>query len=166
MFRSWTQADTPLAEALWCDAEVTHYFGGAMTAAQAHDRLSIERQRESQLDFQYWPMFLRETGEFAGCAGLRTWQMDANTIEAGVHLMRSAWGKRLGEEALRAVLDYGFRRLAPPVIVAGHGIGHSASQALLERVGFEYTHNIHWGPKAIEVRMYAMRPEQLRASSE
>ena len=107
-------------------------------------------------------MFLRETGEFAGCAGLRQWQMDPETIEVGVHLMRCAWGLRLGEEALRAVLAYGFDTLSLPRIVAGHGIGHDNSQKLLERVGFGYTHTIEWGPKAIEVRMYAMNADMLR----
>ena len=155
-FRSWTDKDTALAEALWCDPEVTHYFGGAMTREQARDRLHTERERELRLGIQYWPMFLRETGEFAGCAGLRPWQMDSETIETGVNLMRSAWGLRLGEEALRAVLAHGFDTLGLPRIVAGHGIGHDNSQKLLERVGFGYTHNILWGPKAIEVRMYAI----------
>jgi [ribosomal protein S5]-alanine N-acetyltransferase len=133
-FRSWTEKDAALAEALWCDSEVTHYFGGAMTREQAHNRLDIERERENRLGVQYWPMFLRETGEFVGCAGLRQWQMDPKMIEAGVHLMRSSWGLRLGEEALRAVLAYGFETLGLPTIVAGHGIGHNNSQKLLERV--------------------------------
>jgi ribosomal-protein-alanine N-acetyltransferase len=155
-FRSWTEEDAALAEALWCDSEVTHYFGGAMTREQAHTRLEIERKCENRLGVQYWPMFLRETGEFAGCAGLRPWQMDAKTIEAGVHLMRSSWGLRLGEEALRAVLAYGLDALGLATIVAGHGAGHNNSQKLLERVGFAYTHNILWGAKAIEVRMYAI----------
>jgi RimJ/RimL family protein N-acetyltransferase len=82
--------------------------------------------------------------------------MDPRTIEAGVHLMRSAWGLRLGEEALRAVLAHGFDALGLPTIVAGHGIGHDNSQRLLERVGFGYTHNTTWGAEAIEVRVYAM----------
>jgi RimJ/RimL family protein N-acetyltransferase len=155
-FRSWTENDAALAEALWCDPEVTHYFGGAMTIEQARARIDSERERENSLGIQYWPVFFRDTGEFVGCAGLRPWQMDPNTIEAGVHLMRSAWGQRLGEEALRAVLAYGFDMLGLPTIVAGHGIGHDNSQKLLERVGFGYTHNIKWGPKAIEVRMYAI----------
>lgn len=158
-FRSWSEDDTGFAEALWCDPEVTRYFGGAMTREEAHARLEIERERERRLGFQYWPMFLRETGEFVGCAGLREWQMDAGTIEAGVHVMRSAWGLRLGEEAIRAVLAYGFGTLKLPVIVAGHGMGHENSQKLLERVGFRYTHNILWGPKEIEVRMYAVTRE-------
>jgi ribosomal-protein-alanine N-acetyltransferase len=78
--------------------------------------------------------------------------------------MRSAWGLRLGEEALRAVLAHGFGTLGLPIIVAGHGIGHENSQKLLERVGFDYTHNIMWGPKAIEVRIYAISAEIWRST--
>jgi len=89
-FRSWTEEDAALAEALWCDPEVTHFFGGAMTREQVRARLEIELERENSLGMQYWPMFLRETGEFAGCAGLRPWSMDPATIEVGVNLMRSA----------------------------------------------------------------------------
>jgi [ribosomal protein S5]-alanine N-acetyltransferase len=164
-FRSWTDQDTALAEALWCDPEVTHFFGGAMTPEQARDRLHTELERETGLGIQYWPMFLRETGEFAGCAGLRPWQMDPETIEVGVNLMRSAWGLRLGEEALRAVLAHGFDTLGLPSIVAGHGIGHDNSQKLLQRVGFGYTHNIMWGPKPIEVRIYAISAEIWRSTT-
>jgi RimJ/RimL family protein N-acetyltransferase len=82
--------------------------------------------------------------------------MDPNTIEAGVNLMRSVWGLRLGEEALRAVLAYGFESLDLPMIVAGHGREHENSRKLLERVGFRYTHDILWGPRDIEVCMWAI----------
>lgn len=163
-FRSWTEKDTELAEALWCDPEVTNYFGGPMTREQAQDRLHAERERETRLGMQYWPIFLRETGDFAGRAGLRPWQMDPEITEVGVHLMRSAWGLRLGEEALRAVLAHGFQTLGLPLIVAGHGIGHDNSRKLLERVGFGYTQNILWGPKAIEVRIYSISAEMWRST--
>jgi ribosomal-protein-alanine N-acetyltransferase len=160
VFRSWSELDQPLAEALWCDPEVTHYFGGAITPDQARHRLNLERENEARLGMQYWPMFFRESGAFAGCAGLRQWQMDPTLIEAGVHLMRSAWGLRLGEEALRAVLAHAFDKLRLPTIVAGHGIGHANSQRLLERIGFTYTSNRSWGPKAIEVRIYTLSAER------
>jgi RimJ/RimL family protein N-acetyltransferase len=164
MFRSWTEDDAALAEALWCDPEVTRYFGGAMTRKQAHKRLEMELERERRIGVQYWPMFLRDTGEFVGCAGLREWQMDPATMEAGVNLMRSAWGLRLGEEGLCAVLAYGFETLGLPKMVAGHGVGHENSKKLLEGVGFGYTHDILWGPKEIEVRMYAISEERWRAA--
>jgi [ribosomal protein S5]-alanine N-acetyltransferase len=158
-FRSWTDNDTALAESLWCDPEVTRFFGGAMSREQAHDRLLAECERDRSLGMQYWPMFIRETGEFAGCAGLRPWSMDPETIEAGVNLMRSAWGQRLGEEALLAILAHAFDKLGLPVIVAGHGIAHDNSRKLLERTGFKYTHDIMWGPQKIEVSMWEMTAE-------
>jgi [ribosomal protein S5]-alanine N-acetyltransferase len=158
-FRSWAAEDSDLAEALWCDPEVTFYFGGAMTRQQAQERLRLECEGGDSRGIQYWPIFLRDTGEFAGCAGLRPWSMDPSVLEAGVNLMRSAWGLRLGEEALLAVLAYGFGTLRAPKIVAGHGIEHKNSQKLLERVGFEYTHNIAWGPAKIDVCMWAITAE-------
>lgn len=63
-FRSWTDEDTALAEALWCDPEVTRFFGGAMSREQARDRLHVECERDITLGMQYWPIFLRETGKF------------------------------------------------------------------------------------------------------
>lgn len=159
-FRNWTDGDAALAEALWCDPEVTRFFGGPMSPEQARDRLHTECQRNRELGLQYWPVFRRETGEFAGCAGLRPWSMDPQTIEAGVNLMRSAWGLRLGEEALLAVLAHGFDTLALPVIVAGHGVAHEKSRKLLERVGFKYTHHILCGPKEIEVCMWAITAQR------
>ena len=43
-FRSWTDEDTEVAEALWCDPEVTRYFGGALTREQPRDWLDTERK--------------------------------------------------------------------------------------------------------------------------
>jgi RimJ/RimL family protein N-acetyltransferase len=91
--------------------------------------------------------------------------MDSGTIEVGVNLVRSAWGLRLGEEALLAVLAHGFDTLGLPVIVAGHGIAHNNSRKLLERVGFEYTHNILWGSNEIEVCMWAMTAQNWRVEN-
>jgi ribosomal-protein-alanine N-acetyltransferase len=156
MFRKWTDEDTALAEALWCDPEVTRFFGGPVSRRQAHDRLQAECECDRSLGMQYWPIFLRETDEFAGCAGLRPWSMNPQTVEVGVNLMRSVWGLGLGEEALLAVLAHGFDGLGLPLIVAGHGIAHDNSRKLLERVGFGYTHNILWGATHIEVCMWAI----------
>ena len=127
-----------------------------MTPEQALERLQTEQDREKSFGIQYWPMFLRDSGEFVGCAGLRPWSMDSSITEVGVNLMRSAWGSRLGEEALRSVLAFGFDSLGLSKIVAGHGRDHDNSRKLLERVGFKYMHDIHWGPKKLEVCMWSI----------
>ena len=75
---------------------------------------------------------------------------------------RPAWGLRLGEEALLAVLRHGFATLGAMSIVTGHRTAHKDSRKLLARVGFEYTHNILWGPTEIDVFMWVMTAEKWR----
>ncbi len=75
--------------------------------------------------------------------------------------MRSAWGLRLGER-LCARYSHIFDALG--LIVAGHGISHNNSRKLLARVGFEYTHNILWGPKEIDVCMWTITMETWRVT--
>jgi len=142
-----------------CDPEATRFSGGPMTPEQAPERLITERERDHSLGLQYWLIFLRDTEEFAGCAGLRPWSKDPLIIEVDVNLMRAAWGQRLGEEAILAALAHVFNTLKLPVVVSGHGIDHDNSRKLLERVGLTYTHNILWGPKEIEVCMWAITAE-------
>jgi RimJ/RimL family protein N-acetyltransferase len=165
VFRHWTSDDLPLAESLWGDAEVTRFFGGPLRGDEVRARLEVELERQRRYGHQYWPMFLSATGEFAGCAGLRPWHDEPDMREAGVHLMRSMWGKRLGEEAVRAVIAHGFDVLDLRAIVAGHGQGHTNSRAMMERVGFRYTHDELWGPKQLVCSFYVVEPESFRASS-
>jgi ribosomal-protein-alanine N-acetyltransferase len=163
-FRQWTPHDVPLAYSLWGDPEVTRYFGGAMTEAAAKDRLQVELDRQQDFGIQYWPMFLRDTGKFAGCAGLRPWRDDLAVREVGVHLARSAWGRRLGEEAVRAVLAFGFGTLGLRAITAGHGQAHTNSRALLQRLGFRYTHDELWSAAQIPCSFYELDRESLRTN--
>ena len=82
-FRHWTAADLPLAVALWTSPEVMRHMGGAMTEGAAAARLALEMERQERFGFQYWPMFLLETGEHAGCAGLRPFHDASDVAEAG-----------------------------------------------------------------------------------
>ena len=97
-------------------------------------------------------MFLRDTGEFAGCAGLRPWSARLG-IEAG---------RRGVARCTLAVLRHGFATLGAMSIVTGHRTAHKDSRKLLARVGFEYTHNILWGPTEIDVFMWVMTAEKWR----
>src|ERR1700732_2819713 len=70
-FRHWRTDDLPLARALWGNDAVTALIGGPFTAEQVEQRLSREIASMRDLGVQYWPMFLLETQQHAGCAGLR-----------------------------------------------------------------------------------------------
>ncbi len=145
-FRHWTTDDLPLATALWTDPGVMGHMGGPMSPRGAAERMELEMSRQSLLGFQYWPMFSLATGEHAGCAGLRPFHDVADLLEIGVHVARPFWSGRLGEEAARAVIGWAWDNTSAAALVAGHGPANSNSKALIERLGFVYTHHEPWGP--------------------
>ena len=151
--------DSAFAEALWCDQEVTQHFGGAMTTEQARARLRAEGERKGRQEFNTGLCFYARQPSLPAVPDYGRGRWILTLSKLAFTCMRSAWGLRLGEEALRAVLEHGFESLGLKKIVAGHGIAHDNSRKLLERVGFEYTHNILWGPMQIEVCMWAITAE-------
>lgn len=146
-FRTWTADDLPLAIALWGDADVMRHMGGPRSPQQAAERLHDEMETHRQHGIQYWPIFSLETGEHAGCAGLRPFHGSIETLEIGVHIARTFWSGRFGEEAARAVIAHAWSHTGAVALVAGHGPDNANSRALIERLGFTYTHHEVWGPQ-------------------
>jgi len=149
VFRLWTDEDLPLATSLWTDPDVMRYMGGPMSDKGVRARLDLEMSWQSRSGVQYWPMFLRQTGQFTGCAGLRPWHDEPHVFEVGVHVARLFWSERLGTEAARAAMRYGFEELDASALTMGHGPGNVRSQAMIERLGFRYTHEEPWGPENV-----------------
>ncbi len=145
-FRYWEAADVPLAVALWTDAEVMGHMCGAMSVEDAAARMRVQMENQRTLGFQYWPMFSLASGAHAGCAGLRPFHDRNDVVEIGVHLARPFWSGRYGEEAARAVIAWAWRQTSADALVAGHGPHNEHSKALIDRLGFVYTHHEPWGP--------------------
>jgi len=87
-FRTWTQADLPLALSLWGDENVTKFIDarGILTTDQISGKLAIEIQNQQAYGVQYWPMFLLATGEHVGVCGLRPRDISNRVYELGVHI--------------------------------------------------------------------------------
>ena len=163
-FRLWTDADLPLATSLWTDPDVMRYLGTTMTLEQVSARLALEINRQRTLGIQYWPMFSLEHGDLVGCSGLRPFHDENGVREIGVHLARRFWGGRYGEEAARAVMAYGFDTLGLDAQTAGHHPENTNSQALITRLGFQYTHSEFWGPANVMTPYYRLRREAWQRS--
>ena len=165
-FRCWTEHDLPLAMQLWGDAEVMSLLGGPLTAEAVRERLQLEQRTQREAGVQYWPIFLLETGEPAGCAGLTPWPAEGPAcLMAGIHLHRAVWGRRLGEEAGRAMLQYGFEVAGAEEIVAGHHPENVASKRLLTALGFEFERLHLWPPTGLLHPFYRLkRPDALERS--
>lgn len=141
------------------------HMGGPMTEEEVQARLAVEMTRQQTLGVQYWPMFLRSTGEFTGCAGLRLWHDEPNVFEAGVHVARKFWSERLGEDAAHAVARFAFNGLRVTALTAGHGPNNMNSKALLLRLGFHYTHEEPWGRDGVMHPYYRLERAEHEGNS-
>lgn len=155
-FRCWSAGDLPLALSLWGDPQVTDLIGGPFADDAVAQRLSSEIVHESQHRAQYWPIFLREDGQFAGCAGLRPYDVSRRIYELGVHLRPEFWGRGLAVEAGRAVVEYGFGELNASALFAGHNPRNEMSRKFLLKLGFVYTHDELYPPTGLKHPSYLL----------
>ena len=139
-FSVWREDDLAYAQTLWGDPEVTKYLisGGRMSPEDVRRRLEQEIGTFRAHGIQYWPVFLKGTGEFVGCCGLRPHGDDPQVLEIGVHLVRAHWGKGIATEACGAVINHAFEELDVSCLFAGHNPNNSASARMIRKLGFTY----------------------------
>ena len=158
-FRPWSVDDTDLAVRLWSDSAVMRFIGGALGRDKAEERLLAEIEHAEALGVQYWPIFLLANGAHAGCCGLAPRKVADGIYELGFHVRRMLWGKGLATEAARGVIEHAFRTLGAAELFAGHHPANRASQHILEKLGFVYTHDEPYGPTATDHRCYVLKPD-------
>jgi RimJ/RimL family protein N-acetyltransferase len=159
-FRCWSQDDLPLARELWADIEVTRFLGGPFSEEQIGQKLQREIARMSEHGFQYWPMHLLSNGEHIGCCGLRPFRPEEQVHELGFHLRPRYWGQGLAPEAARAVIHYAFETIGAKGLSAGHHPQNTTSKKLIEKLGFQYTHDEFYAPLQMHLPYYLLRPQR------
>lgn len=162
-FSRWTEADLPLAEALWGDPRVARYLcaAGVFAPAGIAARLRAEIETEQTRGIQYWPLFLRADGAFAGCCGLRP-AAEPETLELGVHLLPACWGRGLAREAAEAVIARAFGPLGAKRLRAGHHPDNGASRRLIEGLGFRPVGAVLYAPTGRMHPTYELTPADRR----
>jgi RimJ/RimL family protein N-acetyltransferase len=163
-FRPWTSDDIELAVGLWGDPQVTAFIDarGALTRDEVRARLDEEIARGRLHGVQYWPIFLRATGEHAGCAGLRPRDAPGRVLEVGFHIRSRFWGQGLATEAATAVIAFAFETVGATALFAGHHPGNSASRHVLEKLGFRHTHDERYPPTGLDHPSYLLTEEGRR----
>jgi RimJ/RimL family protein N-acetyltransferase len=151
----WHDDDLALAHALFGDPRVTALVGGPFDAAAVRARLASEQEHLRVHGFQYWPVFLRD-GSHVGCAGLKP--RAPKTHELGFYLRVEHWGRGYAVEAARSVIALAFGPLGATELFAGHHPNNHGSRAVLERLGFRYSHDEHYPPTGLEHPGYRLAP--------
>ena len=81
---------------------------------------------------------LKETKEIIGMVSLMNIDYDNKNAEVGYWLGKKYWGKKLMKEAVKLILNFGFKELKLVRIYARVMHPNIASAKLLEKLGFQY----------------------------
>jgi [ribosomal protein S5]-alanine N-acetyltransferase len=156
-FSHWNKDGLMLAMTLWGDPRVSAWIGGPFAEEEVRARLAREIEMQLARKVQYWPVFLLQDGELAGCAGLRPYGTDEQILELGFHFRPQYWGQGLAQEAARAVIAFAFETLAVKALFAGHHPENAASERLLGKLGFHYTHQEIYAPTGLLNPAYLLK---------
>jgi ribosomal-protein-alanine N-acetyltransferase len=96
------------------------------------EELDLYRQKKEII----WGMSLRSSQRIIGCVSMQNWDRYHRRAEIGYDLARDCWGQGLAQEAIRAVLRFGFERLALNRIEIWTSMANARSLRLAERLGF------------------------------
>ena len=159
-FAEWCREDIDLAVALWGDPRVTAWFDarGSLSHDEVARKLDDEIALAEQHGVQYWPIFRLRDDEHVGCCGLRPYDLPGRVYEIGFHIRPAHWRRGYAFEAAQAVISHAFQRLEALALFAGHNPNNRASRALLEKLGFDYTHHEHYPPTGLDHPSYLLRP--------
>ncbi|MFE8699775.1 GNAT family N-acetyltransferase [Cytobacillus sp. FJAT-54145] len=86
-------------------------------------------------DFCYWGVELKSCGELIGEIDLYNFDSSTGNCEVSYSIGYKWWKQGYGTEALRAVVDYGFRYMNIHKISAAHNTDNPASGKIMSKVG-------------------------------
>jgi RimJ/RimL family protein N-acetyltransferase len=136
--RPLTAADAPALFALKSDAAVQRY-GSPTPWTQPEPALAwLERDRRGMADGLHvqFAVCRREDDAMLGTCTLYDIDASCRRADVGYALLPSAWGRGYANEAVTALLDWGFEHLALNRVEADIDPRNTASARALERRGF------------------------------
>lgn len=139
ILREILPSDGPGIFAIRGDFEVTKYNGGMNYTRLDQAEALIASIRDAYRDKRSvrWGMTLKGGDDTViGMCGYNYWVRTDFRASVGYDLARAYWGRGLMTEALRAVLAFGFERMALRRIEADASSPNVASIRVLEKVGF------------------------------
>jgi ribosomal-protein-alanine N-acetyltransferase len=139
ILREITSADAEAIFALRSDAEVTRYNGVPtyMRVEQAHELIESMAQCYRDRRELRWGVTLKGDDKVVGMCGYNYWVRQDYRASIGYDLERTCWGQGIMPEALRAIIQFGFERMALNRIEADASLENVASIRVLHKLGFQ-----------------------------
>lgn len=140
VLRKLTREDIPFYYArLAGSREVTQYmlFQPHQDLSESEASIAKALRRYEEGRFYRWAIDLPGSG-LIGMIDLLAFEEDTESCSFAYMLGTEFWGKGYGTEALKSVLDFGFREMELKRIHADHFGENTASGAVMRKVGMEY----------------------------
>jgi len=138
ILRTWTLSDVEDLFEICRDDEVMKYIGTGKsykTLKEAENVLNWMLHYQAENGFCRWAIVEKSSREIIGSCGFAR-PHGIKEIELGYLLARKRWGKGFATEAAGACLQFGFEKLGFREIIALTDLENTASQKILEKIGF------------------------------
>lgn len=145
IFRTWNQDDPQSFLSLCCDPGIRTFASETYSKAtleSAKEFVARENHRFLETQTGKFAVYLKETPKLVGISGI--FAMDdpfSDQFEINYCFIKNQWGKGLGIEAAKAMINYGFENLKQKRIFASVDSRNIRSQHLLRRVGMSFQMN-------------------------
>lgn len=138
LIRPWRDDDFEPYAAMNADARVMEYFPSVLSREESRVRFARGGARMAERGYGFWPVEVPGEATFIGIVGLGDPDFPAPfqpAVEIGWRLAAEHWGRGYATEAARAVLAWGFERLALAEIVSFTTGGNLRSRRVMEKLG-------------------------------
>jgi RimJ/RimL family protein N-acetyltransferase len=146
--RRFTEDDVENLVELDSDPAVMRFInGGRPTPRQEIESDVLPRfldYYERFAGYGFWAAVEKSTGRFVGWFHFRPVDgANADEIELGYRLCKSAWGKGYATEGSRALIDKGFADLGVQRVVASTMVVNVGSRRVMEKAGLKLVRTFH-----------------------
>jgi ribosomal-protein-alanine N-acetyltransferase len=153
-FRKWTEDDLNDARKLWGNPNIMKFISKLpYTDEQITELLHKQVMRDKESGLQYWKLHQKSDDDFAGCCGFRVYDEEKKILELGYHIAEHHWGKGFATEAGKRAIEYAFT-LPYQKLFAAHHPENIASQNVLGKLGFKFSHMEYYEPTEVYDRAY------------
>lgn len=138
ILRTWTLSDVEDLFEICRDDEVMKFIGTGKsykTLQEAEKILNWAIPYQAENGFCRWAIVEKSSGEIIGSCGFAR-PHGLTEIELGYFLARKYWRRGFATEAAGACLQFGFEKLGFREIIALTDLENTASQKVLEKIGF------------------------------
>jgi [ribosomal protein S5]-alanine N-acetyltransferase len=104
---------------------------------ETYDRIYKIVSKYNDLDFCYWGIELKDSGELIGEIDLYDFDSTTDNCQVSYSLGYNWWNRGYGTEALKAVIEFGFTYMNIHKISAAHNTDNPASGRIMSKVGME-----------------------------